>query len=177
MMNSSLLFDTHNLTIVSGDDDMDINRKYHLHIIVPILWSLIIIFGILGSSCFRAILNKFTKVFIITLTWFKYAVKTAFQAKLLNNLIWSRFKKNLLLPYHEMYINFYKCITKFWVVILRGNLFRFWHNLSDIHFLLDFDEHLGIAWCIIKTFLRSKNVSLFIRKRAHHLHHTEKTSV
>lgn len=31
-----------------SDGDEDINERYNLHIIVPVLWSLIIVFGILG---------------------------------------------------------------------------------------------------------------------------------
>lgn len=30
--------------------DEDINQRYNLHIIVPVLWSLIIIFGIIGNE-------------------------------------------------------------------------------------------------------------------------------
>jgi len=29
--------------------DVDINERYNLHVIVPVLWSLIIVFGILGK--------------------------------------------------------------------------------------------------------------------------------
>ena len=32
-----------------SDDGEDINERYNLHIIVPVLWSLIIVFGILGK--------------------------------------------------------------------------------------------------------------------------------
>ena len=32
--------------------DEDINERYNLHVIVPVLWSLIIVFGILGNLNF-----------------------------------------------------------------------------------------------------------------------------
>jgi hypothetical protein len=43
----------HNQNSNSNNSDYeDINQKYNLHIIVPILWSLIIIFGIIGKEYF-----------------------------------------------------------------------------------------------------------------------------
>ncbi len=41
---------TANLNVTDDSEHIDINKKYYLNIIVPILWSLIIIFGILGRN-------------------------------------------------------------------------------------------------------------------------------
>ena len=49
-MNSSKTFiglpEEENLTY----DNVDINDKYHLNVIVPFVWSFIIVFGILGKN-------------------------------------------------------------------------------------------------------------------------------
>lgn len=61
MMNESV-----NHTLVDGSNDVDLNEKYFLHIIVPILWSIIVLFGIIGKwNCF---------FFFFTFIWSNFIV-------------------------------------------------------------------------------------------------------
>ena len=53
MMNESV-----NHTLVDGSNEVDLNEKYFLHIIVPILWSIIVLFGIIGNGLVIYIIVK-----------------------------------------------------------------------------------------------------------------------
>lgn len=60
-MNSTTLiveFVNSNSSGIYDGEEVDINKKYYLNIIVPILWSLIIIFGVLGNGLIIYIILK-----------------------------------------------------------------------------------------------------------------------
>ncbi len=42
----------------AGSDNVDLNVKYNLYIIVPVIWSLIFIFGFLGNVSWKKIYSQ-----------------------------------------------------------------------------------------------------------------------